>query len=60
MNYVTNFKARMLEGVQGDGLILHLQRSSSSSSGGGGSCNINKVQNSRENKRWQGKRMHGQ
>jgi len=30
--YVTNFKARTLEGVQGDRLILHSQRSSSSSS----------------------------
>jgi hypothetical protein len=29
--FVTNFKARTLEGVQGDGLILHSQRSSSSS-----------------------------
>jgi len=52
--YVTNFKAGILEGVQGDGLILHSQRSSSSSS------NISKVHNSRENERWQGMRMHGQ
>ena len=41
--YVTNFKARTLEGIQGDGLILHSQQSSSSSS--------SKIRHSRENKR---------